>query len=352
MAVTKRGKKYGYDFYYEGERYRGHKWEERRDAEDAEEDLKFELKKGINTTHGLTFTDYFETWKDVKTTGLSANTIRNYDYTLKYINIYFKKRKLKEIKRIEYQKFINWFGLEAENKRTKKKGMSKENVEKVHGHISNAIRDAEYEGLITKDFTYNIELNFTDNAKKEEDKFVSLSEFKGIKRKAKLDDTLESVALYLASFTAARHSDLIRMKYDDINLINSTIHLPGTKNEHADRVLKVSERDIRTLQRKIDALPRNISGYIFQRGSSFLSNETVNKRLNYLTRSFIDRPITIYVLRHTLGSIFLSDGLSEDFVYKFLGHASADQLRKTYRHHLPEKQNMEENLSKKISAKL
>jgi integrase len=352
MTITKRGKKYGYDFRYQGERYRSHLWSNKRDAEDAEVEKKEQLRKGIDLSHGMTFSDYFEDWKDVKTKGLSLRTIENYQYSQLVLDRYFKKRKLKDIKRIEYQKFIKWLGLEAPNRKTGKKGMSKETVDKVHGHIKHAVQDAKYEGLIVKDFTYDVEKFYTDNAKPVDEKFITIDEFKKIKQLAKDDHTLTSIGIFISTFTGARYSDFKHMKYDDINIMKSEIHLPGTKNKNADRVLKISQKDLISLQKKIDQFPRNINGYIFHNGRSFIRGESFNERLNTLVEPYKMRRLTIYVLRHTIGSIFLSEGLSEDYVYKFLGHTSTEQLRKTYRHLLKETQDVEELKSMRISEKL
>lgn len=352
MAINQRGKKWGYDFRYDGERYRSHKWHSQREAEDAELEMRMQLKKGINLSHEMSFQDYFEQWADVKTHGLTDRTIENYRYSHLVLKNYFKTRKIKDIKRIEYQKFIKWFGLEAPNSKSGGKGMSQETVDKVHGHIAHAVRDAVYEGLIVKDFTYEVDKHYTDNSVPVEDKFISIAEFKEIKRRAKEDTTLTSIGIFISAITAARYSDFKHIRYEDIDVFNSSIHLPGTKTKTSDRILKVNQQDLVALQNKIDKFPRNLNGFIFHNGKSFIRGESFNDRINHLVRDMGVRRLTIYVLRHTLGSIFLSDGLSEDFVYKFLGHTSAEQLRKTYRHQLKEKQDIEVNESMKISGKL
>lgn len=354
MAITKRGKKYGYDFRYEGKRYRSHKWITKREAEDAEVEKKEQVRKGIDLSHTMTFYDYFEKWKEVKTKGLAFKTAENYRYSQLVLKSYFKNRKLKDISRIEYQNFIKWLGLEAPNQKSGGFGMSKETVDKVHGHLKHAVKDAKYEGLIIKDFTYNIEKFYReDNAKPVEEKFVTIDEFKKIKEAAKNDHTLTSIGIFISTFTGARYSDFIGMKYDDINIMKGEIHLPGTKNKNANRIIKVSQKDLITLQRKIDQFPMNINGYIFHNGKSFIRGESFNDRINTIAKPFFNKyRLTIYVLRHTLGSIFLSEGLSEDFVYKFLGHSSTEQLRKTYRHLLKEKQDIEEQESIRINESL
>ncbi|WP_377559109.1 phage integrase SAM-like domain-containing protein [Ornithinibacillus salinisoli] len=74
---------------------------------------------------------------------VSLTTLKHYEYSLRAVNEYFLDTPIKNIKRHDYQKFLNWFG---SNK-------AKETVAKVHGHVKSCVKDAMEDQLIQIDFT-------------------------------------------------------------------------------------------------------------------------------------------------------------------------------------------------------
>ncbi len=117
MSIQKRNGKWGYDFRYEGKRYKRHVWKTKREAAQEEVKVKTDLNNGLNITNNVTFADYYEQWYKVNKSHLSYNTRRGYDSILKWIRLYFKDRLMKNITMLEYQSFLNWYGNEAPNKK-------------------------------------------------------------------------------------------------------------------------------------------------------------------------------------------------------------------------------------------
>lgn len=64
---------------------------------------------------------------------------------------YFSNTPIQNIKRDDYQKFLNWFGADK----------AKETVDKVHRHIRSCVKDAVEDQIIPIDFTRNTKTNWT-----------------------------------------------------------------------------------------------------------------------------------------------------------------------------------------------
>jgi len=90
----------------------------------------------------MPFDEYFEKWMTLYKPNLTKTTKLHYD-TSRVIKEYLGCKPLQEIKRHDYQLFLNNFGA---NK-------AKETVEKVNIHIRSCVQDAIEEQIILHDFT-------------------------------------------------------------------------------------------------------------------------------------------------------------------------------------------------------
>ncbi|PXA33967.1 site-specific integrase, partial [Staphylococcus pseudintermedius] len=81
------------------------------------------------------------------------------------------KVEISKINKQMYQKFINDF---SENR-------AKETIRKTNGAIKSALEDAVYDGLIAKNPTYKITFKAGKTTKSEEEKYISLEEYKALK---------------------------------------------------------------------------------------------------------------------------------------------------------------------------
>ncbi|HCT0406917.1 TPA: phage integrase SAM-like domain-containing protein, partial [Staphylococcus pseudintermedius] len=156
------GKKWQYEFKYEGKRYRKKGFRTKREANSAGLDKLNELRQGFNFENNLTFEDYFKNWIETyKENIVSENTFRHYRFTLKHIQRHkIGKVEISKINKQMYQKFINDF---SENR-------AKETIRKTNGAIKSALEDAVYDGLIAKNPTYKITFKAGKTTKSEEEK--------------------------------------------------------------------------------------------------------------------------------------------------------------------------------------
>lgn len=98
-------------------------------AAEIEAQLSIELLPHLKP---MPFDEYFDKWMELYKSNLTKTTKLHYDYTSRTIIEYFGGKPLQEIKRHDYQLFLNKFGA---NK-------SKETVEKVNGNVRACVQDA------------------------------------------------------------------------------------------------------------------------------------------------------------------------------------------------------------------
>lgn len=295
------------------------------EAINAAQQLIRDLEDGNKIEDNKTFEAYYKDWLIIKNKkDLSQRQYYWYERSLKLFKEYFGEHMLlKNIKRTEYQKFLNNYG----------KGHADETVRKVNGCIGPCLREAVYDGYIKKDPTFNVTVKGTVKPKEEHFKYMSIKNYLDMMEYFKSKNEQSYIFLYLLAITGARYSDAINMTYDDLNKGNGIIHLPGTKTKNSKRDVEVSQKDITLIKSKLTHLPRRIDGKLFS-----LSHSAVNKSFKH-TKDMIglnDDNVTPYSLRHTHTSYLLSKGIPIEYISKRLGHATISQTLDTYSHLLEE----------------
>lgn len=295
------------------------------EATNAAQQLIRDLEDGNALENNKTFSSYYEEWLIMKKKSeLSSRQYYWYKRSLDLFEEFFGENMLvKNIKRSEYQKFLNNYG----------KGRTDETVRKVNNCLKQALKDAVYDGYLKKDVTYNVIAKGTVEAKNERFKFMSITHYLAMLDYFKSRNDQSYIFLYLMAITGARYSDLIGITYNDLNKSNGIVHLPGTKTKNSKRDVEVNPKDILMINSKLSKLPRRIDGKLF-----CLSHNAVAKSFNH-TKKIIgleDDNVTPYSLRHTHTSYLLSKGISIEYISKRLGHATISQTLDTYTHLLEE----------------
>src|SRR5690625_4299032 len=122
----------------------------KREAQIAAAEVEAKLNKGVPIQLELVpINEYFEKWVELYKANVSKSTKTHYKNTLRIINEYFGSTPLQHIRRNDYQLFINQYG----------KGKSRETVKKINSHIRACVLDAMDDGIVSRDFTRNIELS-------------------------------------------------------------------------------------------------------------------------------------------------------------------------------------------------
>lgn len=352
MTVRKRGKKWQYDFYHEDKRYRKGGFDTKREAVAAENEHMNQLNKGVDINNDVVFATYFDMWYKLNKKTVHPNTFSWYRITHKWIIEYFGAKKIKDISRLDYQAFIDWYGLESKNGNTKIIGHSKGAVKQTHSHIKSCVQDALFDGLIFRDFTHKVKLNHKIESKADVDKYLNYEDYAKLKKATLKDKTVHNFFIYMAIITGGRYSDITNMEYDHINTLNQSIYLNGTKTDTAPRTVKVTAKDVKEVQQFISSLPRNMNGFIFRDRGSSIKAGTMNYYLRKLSKELKIKEVSFHGLRHTHCSLLIFKDVSIYYISKRLGHKNVNTTMRVYSHLIKEKEDIEEEKALKALATL
>lgn len=168
--------------------------------------------------------------------------------------------------------------------------------------------------------------NPTQNIKKfketSRDRFIQPDElprfFKALEGES---NTTAKDYFYIALYTGARKSNLLAMRWDEVNLVTKEWRIPDTKNGESVRLPLADEAILILETRKTELSKNNIlSHWVFPSNSSsghFAEPKSAWKRV--LTRAQIS-DLRIHDIRRTLGSYQAISGASLQIIGKSLGH--------------------------------
>lgn len=340
MSYTKKVKKgyYGYATYYDKNGKRHAKsagcFKLKRQALAAAADLEKELNQRNMNLADISFHDYYLRWfKLYKTNKAQSYSAKNqYRIIGNMVKKYFDDTKLADIKRSDYQAFINWYGANHARK----------SVTKLNGALKNCVSYAIDDDIITKDFTHNVEIAF-DKTKKVHVEYLTAKELNALKTAVmdKLDHHNTSrYMILLAIFTGMRKAEIQALTWKDIDFLHSTIRVnkswdekkkafKSTKTESSNRTIKVN----RQLLNHLADLKANNSVMVFQNvlGTIPTSN-ALNKCLRSIMKSagIEKQGFHFHSLRHVHVAYLLSNGVDIYAISKRLGHSNITVTLNTY----------------------
>lgn len=315
--------------------------------------LENQKNDGLEILQDPTFSAYYQTWYHTyKENSVSDNTKRHYILVGKLIKEFFKKEKLKKIKRQRYQQFINWYGSDH----------APESVKKASTITRACVKSAILDGIIVKDFTQNVEMVANkDNEMKVE--YLNLDELAKLTN-AVLDGRrsiyTSRYMILAAIYTGARLSELQALTWKDIDPLHRTIsinkawdNLHGggfttTKNESSVRTIRVNQELLDIL----NELRQNDSTMVFMnhRGEIPTSN-AVNKTLRKIMKDngIEKKDFHFHSLRHSHVAYLLSEGVDLYAISKRLGHSNMMVTGKIYAYLIDEyRAKMDDKIEEKL----
>lgn len=328
----------------------------KKEAQVAAAEIESQLANRLNPViKNISLVKYFEGWVELyKLPIVSSTTLRHYKYSLSAINQYFTDMPIQQIKRQDYQKFLNWFG----------KNKAKETVTKVHSHIRSCVKDAMEEQLIQIDFTRKTQAIWTVNAKSSIEKHLNYNESKQLLKSiwSNIKNGLGYSLILLGLTSGMRFGELVGLTRDDFNFHNNTISINKTwgykkdslkgfgttKNEQSNRIIKMDRITMKHFKDLFKTTPMNIHQLVFYSPESkykVISNTNANKLLKNLLIKLDIEPKTIHGLRHTHASVLLYQKASISYVSERLGHSDIETTLKQYTHVLRELRLEEEELA-------
>ena len=340
MSYAKKAKKgyYGIAEYRDKDGKRQQKsvgcFKLKREAIEASNKLEKELDQRNMSLADISFHDYYLRWFDLykSNKAQSASAKNQYRIIGNMVKEYFNNTKIADVKRSDYQGFINWYGANHARK----------SVTKLNGALKNCVGYAMDDDIITKDFTHNVEIAF-DRTKKVDVEYLTTKELNTLKTAviSKLDHHNTSrYMILLAIFTGMRKSEIQALTWKDIDFIHSTISVnkswdekkkafKPTKTSSSKRTIKVN----RSLLNVIADLKANHSVMVFQNvfGTIPTSN-ALNKCLRSIMQSagIEKQGFHFHSLRHVHVAYLLSKGVDIYAISKRLGHSNITVTLNTY----------------------
>lgn len=294
-----------------------------------------EIKKDDSTItdKSVSFAQYFDEWfRTYKENKISYITAGKYRVIQSKLAEFYGSRKIDEITRRDYQRFINEYGA----------CHAPESVKKTNSIIRSCVKSAILDDLITKDFTQNVELVWNSDREHKVD-YLNVDEINKLAAylESKLDPRYTSYyMIYTAIMTGMRLQEIAALTWDDINFNWKTIdinkawdfamkkYIP-TKTESSTRIIRVNSK----LLDIIAQLKFNHSEMVFCNASGTIPtsagcNKTLRKSLQQLG---INKPsYHFHALRHSHVALLLYKGVDIYAISKRLGHSDLTTTTRRY----------------------
>ncbi|WP_099974963.1 tyrosine-type recombinase/integrase [Lactobacillus terrae] len=362
-SIYKRGKTWTYEvsYYENGKKHKTTKGGFKRQTDAKNAAIEIESKKnkiGLSTDDNISFSDYFLDWvKTYKLGKVSIGVEKRYLKLASDIKQYFGNKPIKEIKRQDYQKFIDGVG----------KNHVRHTVIRTNGSIRKAVIDAIDDGIIYKNFTNRVVLTGSTEKQNEhnyldEEDIIKLKNY-CVENQSMMYITLSEILFAL--LTGCRYGEVAGLTWDCIDFKNKTVDInktydyinrtgfKPTKTKSSVRQISINDDLIHMLKKiKVQQNEHFLkNGFKNTEQLVFLSNRNqvptsngVNKTLSKVLKELeIDNQITFHGLRHTHASYLISKDVSIDYISERLGHADTSITSKIYIHLLKDKREEENN---------
>lgn len=136
--------------YKDGDKYRtksGNGFRTKKEAEIAARKVEEMINNGAMINQDITFVDYMEKWYQAyKKKYISAKSQKNIEYVIETAKKYFKDMKIKDLRRIDYQSFLNWY----------QKDHAPSSTHLIHTYCKACLHDALNDHLIDSNPTYRV----------------------------------------------------------------------------------------------------------------------------------------------------------------------------------------------------
>lgn len=299
-----------------------------------------------NPNNNVTVVQYFKIWYQAfKEPVIADSTKRGYHASFVFIKEFFKNRKLREITRLQYQEFINWYG----------SNHAKVSVTKIHCMMMNMVNSAVYDGIISSNFTKGISI-VSNNDRKRKIDYLNLSETKRVIKHLITHNNKKYTSRFMiltAFLTGMRLSEIQALTWEDIDFSNRTIDInksyDSRKNVFKPTKTESSIRNIvvpKILLKQLEKLKTNQKKLVFMNCLGTVpSTSSVNKVLRRILDEELHIQRTPYVfhsIRHSFVALQYANNIDFYTISKHLGHKNPTTTINTYSYLMEEKKTKEE----------
>ncbi len=293
---------------------------------------------------GTKLTDYYEQWiKTYKEGAVSDITLEKYWTTLKWLQVICPDLMLQKMTRPDYQNIINEYAKSHERQTTKD----------FNTQVKAAIQDAFHDRLIEVDPTYKVIIKGKVPRQKRV-KFLNLDELRKLIYSLKLDGdevTFDWFILLVAK-TGMRFAEALAITPNDFDWENRLLNIDKTwdyknydskfkptKNKSSVRKIVVDWQIVGRFKPLVENLPPDEPIFIPKESDGSYArvfNSTFNTHLEKRCSESGISKISMHGLRHTHGSVLLSQGVSIMSISQRLGHANVTTTQEVYLHVIKE----------------
>jgi integrase/recombinase XerD len=290
-----------------------------------------------NTTHFSTLQNEYQQW--LQTLGFSKSIVYGYTLNAKEFFEWLQQKNITQINLITQTHIENYFEYlqSRKNLRVKNKTLSIASLNKIFDAIDKLLQCLQQVGLsnILPPTNYRLKQDKQERLYKIQP--FTITEIKTLQ--ANIDRAFEAMpykhkeikqqelhlvfALYYGC--GLRRSEGYNLCIKDVNFDTKTIFIKQGKN-YKDRIVPINNNIYKVLEnyiynyRNLIKLPHQ---RLFTRTSFML-----NIDLQYLQKiSCINKRITLHILRHSIATHLLQNGMSIESIAKFLGHSSLESTQ-------------------------
>ena len=356
--ISKRGSGYQVRVYWieDGQRKSKSKsgFKTKREAQIYANELEnLKARNFISQNSKTPFPEYFWSWFETyKESSVSERTKLTYKNAFNVLKKHLSGIPIEEMDRRLYRKFIAEFG----------KNHAKSTVSKFNSLYHACVKDAMYDGDVTKDFITGTDIVYNRKKTRKID-YLNIEETKKLTNY--LTDTLNhnftaKYMILLAIATGARLGEIQALTWKDINFNFHTIDInkswnettkkfQPTKNESSKRIIRVDETTLHFIQ---DLKQNNNDMVFINQYNTIPTSSAVNKTLRTCLKELeIDKPsFHFHSIRHTHVAYLLSKNIDLYIISKRLGHSDISTTSRVYSYLIDEYKNRADNqISKFIS---
>ena len=359
-TIIKRGKTYRatVSWYEDGVRKFKSKtgFKTKREAQIYDNELEnLKARNFISQNSKTPFPEYFWSWFETyKESSVSERTKLTYKNAFNVLKKHLSGIPIEEMDRRLYRKFIAEFG----------KNHAKSTVSKFNSLYHACVKDAMYDGDVTKDFIAGTDIVYNRKKTRKID-YLNIEETKKLTNY--LTDTLNhnftaKYMILLAIATGARLGEIQALTWKDINFNFHTIDInkswnettkkfQPTKNESSKRIIRVNQNTLDYLQ---DLKQNNHDMVFINQYNTIPTSSAVNKTLRTCLKELeIDKPsFHFHSLRHTHVAYLLSENIDLYIISKRLGHSDISTTSRVYSYLIDEYKNRADNKIENIVDKL
>ncbi|MCC8097085.1 MAG: site-specific integrase, partial [Eubacterium sp.] len=301
--------------------------------------------KHITADSSMKFKDFVKLWEgNYAATNLEARTYVRYMELLN-ANILpeLGEKKLSEITPVDLLNFYNSLTHDGARKDGKPGGYSAKTIQHIHRLISSIYNKAAEWQIIGYNPARGIK---PPKVVKKEIDFYSEEDVKTLISALEGEPIRQKTMTLLAVFTGMRRSEILGLKWENIDFENKTIEInsaavyasgkgridKGTKTTRSNRIISMSETveklmlEYKNYQEEMKALLANK----WKNSDSVFTNDFGEKlhpdSISQWFRKFIKRKhlkhISFHGLRHTTATLLLSTGTDIETVSRIIGHSN------------------------------